>query len=50
MRIRGVKVIEGDCRERVRQIEAHAYKKLLELVEPGRPHVQIGSIKKRCHG
>jgi hypothetical protein len=34
----------GISRERVRQIEARAYKKLLALVQPGRPHVQIGRI------
>ena len=35
----------GISRERIRQIEARAFKKLLALVQPGRPQVQIGHMR-----
>jgi transcriptional regulator with XRE-family HTH domain len=37
----------GISRERVRQIEARAFKKLLALVQPGRPQVQIGHMQEQ---
>tara|TARA_R110000824_G_scaffold175652_4_gene354363 strand:- start:3503 stop:4126 length:624 start_codon:yes stop_codon:yes gene_type:complete len=37
----------GISRERVRQIEAHAFEKLIALVQPGQPQIQIGRMQEQ---